>query len=1444
MSLRPSGLLLALALSFGLPLPALGQAADLLTGRVLRDGGDPLSGARVEVLSVELETTRSVLTDANGRYMLLFPDGGGVYVVRVSYLGMAEQVVTVMREASEELLVRDFALVSEAIALDGITAQVTGGTPGQGQAGEQTTELTQAMLNRLPLPDLDPTTLALLAAGVVGTEVDSISGRMGFSVGGMSDLLNEISLDGILLGGGDLGVPEEGVRRTQVTTSTFDVSQGGFAGGLVTMTTARGSNRAGGALSWRFDDDALQMSSAATTNGFRRQNLGGSWGGPVVPNRLFYNLSFQLQDNTNYRFALSADDPLAAARSGVALDSVGRFLQILETGYGVGALGQTGPYSQGSGDLRISGRLDWNAVQSSSASHALSARFNMNRAAQDSTRISALDLSDKGGDTERNTHLLSLTLNSRLRTTWTHRLTASFSENWNESVPFVELPEGRVRVASDWEDGTRSARTLTFGGNRNMPAEARSEGLQLSNELSFLQPVGAHLHRLKLGGSLQRQVSEERSTDNLFGSFTYGSLADFEANRPERYERALAERASTTSRLNAGLFLGDTWRISQPLEVTLGLRWDYSALGERPAYNPAVDAAFGRRTDVQPAASGWSPRVGFSYRLGQGNPAQGPGMARSISGGIGYFAGRAPTQVFSQAYRQTGLPSAEQRLVCVGSSVPTPEWDRYAGDPGAAPLTCADGGVGGLPGFSTAAPNITLLNPNQRLPSSLRADLSYRTQLLGRLPLNVGYSWSLGVGLWGYRDLNLDEGTSFTTGGEGRTFYGAPEAIVPRSGASTSQASRLDSDFGHVFDVVTDRRSSTHQLSVQVMGAVRPTTTLMANYTLGFSRDQGSAGGGLGRFGGGGGGMFVPTAGSPNEVSWATASGDRRHTLNLVLSQVLLPWAELSATARLLSGTPFTPTVDRDVNGDGLRNDVAWVFDPLATSDAAVAQGMSRLLASAPERVASCLEAQLGGFAARNSCRNGWTQSLDLRLGLRPNLPGLERRLTMSIDATNVLTGLDQLVNGRDDMRGWGTGASADPTLLYVRGFDPETRAFRYEVNEAFGQDRRGVNALRAPFTVRISARIALGGNPAQNNRAFGESGGFGAMLGAMGAMGGRGGGMGGFGGGMAVAGERAALRGAMGGGMGGGGGAGAGGAGALGPLLQAALRGEAVDQARVLAALLPNPPRAVLDLSGVLVDSLALSAAQVAQLESAAGDLEARHAPRRAALEPAAEALASALSGGGGLAVLQGLQGQIQAIQGELEGARADAAASLDAVRVALSVAQFEALPPAVRGGGGPSAGGPGGAGGARGAALGSFNALGTLDRTLANPLPVVLEFADDVGMTDQQITGIQGISALLDRSLIERRAELGRRFDGVPQDEHLALFRELQPEIQRGREEIRGAMGQVRELLSAEQWQQLPPAVRNIGQAGARAPGGAAGAPAMRRPGGGGGGGGDGSG
>jgi hypothetical protein len=1412
---RLRSLLLVVLCCLAVPGIAAAQA-DVITGRVLGPDGEPLAGARVEVISVELETTRSALTDRNGRYMVLFPDGGGRYVLRISFLGMRDIVQPIVRE-DEELLLANVTMQSQAIALDTITVRAPPLIPGRGQTGEETTQLSQDLLNRLPLRDLDPATLAQIAAGVISLGVDSLTGRASFSVAGMSDLLNQFLLDGVIMGQGGATVPEEGVRQTSVTTSTFDVSRGGFAGGQVSMATARGTNRAAGAFSYRFDDDALQASGGATQNAFTRHNLGGAWGGPIRSNRLFYNAAFQLLRNTDHRFALSATDPLAAQRSGVSVDSIARFLDVLGGGFGLPIADQTGPYQQHGSDLRLQGRIDWNALQRQTQSHTISARLNLNVNEQDSTRISPLDLVQRGGDIERDSRMFGVSVQSRLRTNWTHSLNASFSESWNDAIPFVQMPEGRVRVTSDFDDGTRDTRSLTFGGNRSMPAEAYARDLQLSNELSLLVPWGPHLHRLKVGGLLQRQRDVSRSTDNLFGSFSYASLADFEANRPDRYERSLTERDARTGRINAGLFVGDTWRISQPLEVTLGVRWDYSRLDQQPAYNPAIEAAFGRRTDVVPQASGFSPRLGFSYRLSE--PEQ---PIRSLTGGIGVFSGRSPTGIFSQAVRQTGLPDAEARLICIGDAVPIPDWSTFmtGGVPG--PDTCADGGAGMPPGFSSSAPTVTLVSPDQRLPSSLRAELGYRAQMRPRFTGNFRYLYSRGMGLWGYRDVNLDESAAFALGAEGRPFFGDVSGIVERTGATSFATSRRFEEFGNVFEIVSDLSSQTHQLSAQISGLLSLRTTLMVNYTLGYSRDEGAGGGG-GMMGGGmmggmgmgvgglGGGLvpMPPTAGSPNEREWAVAGNDRRHTFNVALSRALSPSFEIAGIARAASGTPFTPMVGSDINGDGLRNDRAFVFAPATAADPAVADAMQRLLETAPGRIRSCLREQLGRIADRNSCRNGWSQSLDLRASVRPNLPRFDRRVTVAIDARNVLTGLDQVFHGRDDMRGWGEGANAEPTLLNVRGFDPATRSFVYEVNEAFGQNRRGAGAMRNPFALTIFARVQLGGNPAISNRGFGQ--GFGPLAGGFDGM------MGG-----AMAGGGAVMMGGHGGGMVMGGGMGRGGGVLMmdGQIVRAGgvdVRGAVANPDSIVDALLANPLRDVARMG----DTLALTAAQLALVNELADTLDAKLAVRRVALSAALGELADHAREvqRGQVPNPQTIQRIVAQLRPHVEGAQRERIEAMRQVERAFGHELWMKLPAEVRehaldappAPAGPAIRGPGG--GMAG------NAVATLDRMLANPIPVLLELRDTLGLSADQVRRVQAVSDELQRTLDRRRETLGRRFDGVPAAEQGRIFAAIQPDIERARREVTQALRQVERILTREQWQQVPDEIRNPFQP--RAPG-----------------------
>src|SRR5205823_11802354 len=146
-----------------------------------------------------------------------------------------------------------------------------------------------------------------------------------------------------------------------------------------------------------------------------------------------------------------------------------------------------------------------------------------------------------------------------------------------------------------------------------------------------------------------------------------------------------------------------------------------------------------------------------------------------------------------------------------------------------------------------------------------------------------------------------------------------------------------------------------------------------------------------------------------------------------------------------------------------------------SATDSAVRAGMTQLLASAPRRIRSCLTRQSGHIAERNSCEGPWTAMTNAVMTLNPQKLGLQNRLTLTLRMANVPAGLDQLLHGSSHLQGWGQSSFADPSLLTVAGFDPVQGAYRYQVNQRFGDTRLTRTAARAPFLITLDARIQLG---------------------------------------------------------------------------------------------------------------------------------------------------------------------------------------------------------------------------------------------------------------------------------------------------------------------------------------------------------------------------------
>jgi hypothetical protein len=1066
MSLARTGLTLLLW-SLGIASTAVAQSgADLLTGTVRGTGGTPLEGAIVEATAAEGGVTRRTTTNDKGRYVLVFPDGAGQYRLSVRAIGYAPVTRTVQRIGDDDRIVTDVAMTNAPVQLQEL---VTRGRPAPAPQFERAPPGTSERVfdadrtARLPVEVTDLAALAALTPGVVTTGAsDSTPAQI--TIAGQRPTANNVTLDGISFGA-DL-LPQDGIRATRVITNSYDVARGQFSGGQIATTTRAGTNVVQGSFTTIFRDDALAAGSgteSAFGRGFDQQQVSGGIGGPIIRDRLFVFASGQGRFRRDALPSLLDADAASLARLGVAPDSAARFLALAQGTGAAGPLltGQRRASDGGSGLLR----LDWLVLPA----HTLTVRGDYRNAGSDPARVGPLSLPGTGGLTSSSGGGVFASLSSRFGTHLINEFRGYWSSNEQRSDALLAVPAARVLVASALPDGAQGVATLGFGGNAGLPTRGEARALEITEELQFLP--GAGTHRVKLGALVSRQRFEQDVTQNRFGTFFYPSLDALAANTPASFTRTLAPVIRRGEYTNSALWLGDIWRVSDRFQATYGLRAEQTVYAGAPARNADIEAVFGLRTDRLPADRRISPRVGFTWTM-PGAAGQPP--RTFIRGGVGEFRSVVPVSLIGALQGLSGLADAEQQLTCVGVEVPVPDWSAYAAA-GAIPSSCADGGAGGGPTLVATAPTVAVLGERFAAPRAWRGSLGVTRRIWSTFTIGFDASYARGTAQTGARDANLRTDAAFTLAAEGgRSVYADPRFIVPATGQTALGASRVDPAFGRVLVLDSDLRNDAVQVTASIGGLTRRGALLNLSYTFSRVRDQSSFAGGSPVFA-----LDAPTtAGNPNLREWAASDQERRHQVVGTATYPFTPALELTATARLLSGAPYTPIVSGDVNGDGgARNDRAFVFDP-ATADAELAAGLRSVLASSAG--ASCLARQVGRVAARNTCRGPWQPAFDLQLNWRPTLLGLDRRFTASLTTVNLLGGLDQLFHADDALRGWGGFIRPDPVLLAVTGFDPNAQRFRYSVNERFGTTASAI-AFRQPFQIGVQFRYAIGPDPVRD---------------------------------------------------------------------------------------------------------------------------------------------------------------------------------------------------------------------------------------------------------------------------------------------------------------------------------------------------------------------------
>jgi hypothetical protein len=1042
---------------------------ETLTGSVKSDSGEAIPNASVTVTpaGAGFSAAVTVRVTSAGRWSATIPNRAAEYNVTVSAIGWIQSRTTAKSAGANanSPVVVDVVMKRAPVRLNTVVVtEQRRQRPPREFIGPDVAQTEKGILASSEVFAVaDQGDLMGMIAQVPGITLtsDANSGLPSFSVLGLSGAQNNVTLNGLTFGGSD--VPRDIIGAVRGSASTYDVSRGGFSGAQLSVTQAPGNNFVNQIVHASFDSPGLQATDRIGQQlGQRYANtqLSGGFSGPIVFDRFYYNVSAQAGRRFSDLSSLLTGDPATLAGLGISRDSVSALTAAAQArGIPVSASGI--PDRRQTDNASALARFDWTPSQNANANITTSLRHSKSLA----SFVSATALPGHGGDLSRNGGDVTGEFSAYIDSLVLNDTRIGGHSDATNATPYTRLPDARVLVTSQLVDGSTGLASLIFGGNSSLPRDSRTSGAEFYNQTSWNSRNNAHRWRLTADARLDRLTQTEGG--NARGAFTYNSIADIQANTPSSFSRSFSTHDMVADVQTASLALGDQWRATQRINVTYGLRLDGNAIGNSLAYNPSIDSIFRLRTDHAPREAVVSPRASFSWGIGDNGTTGIPGFGAPwgfLSGGIGEFRNDLRPGLIAPVVTNTGLPDALGQLLCVGSAVPVPDFTAYMANEGTIPTSCA---AGAPSAFASNRPNVWAMDPDFQSQRSWRGNLTLRGPFITKLfRFSADATYSLNLHQQSPLDVNFNGTQRAALGSEsGRPLYAQTSSIVPATGAVTNVDSRVSTLYGGVNDFKSDlqSRAAQYTFTLQPIGLSTQNARWTVSYVYSDLREQTR-------------GFGATTAGDPRGVEWSRGSLGSKHAININLYARVHNLFSMALTGRASSGTPFTPVVLGDVNGDGLSNDRAFIFSP-TSSDPTIASGMSQLLSGASSRVKKCLTRQAGTIAGRNSCDGPWTATAAATLTLNPEKLGWDNRTTLSLNISNPFAGIDELVHGTSHMQGWGQPATPDPTLLRVRGYDPAANAFKYEVNQRFGDTRFASSSVRLPFILSLEAKVRLGGD-------------------------------------------------------------------------------------------------------------------------------------------------------------------------------------------------------------------------------------------------------------------------------------------------------------------------------------------------------------------------------
>ena len=771
----------------------------VISGTVAEQSGAVVPDASVEAKNIDTNAARTVKTDASGRFTFIALSPGPYRVTVAAIKGFAP-----VRQENLALSVGQTISLNIILKISGATEQVVvtdvaGIDPVK---TESSMILDNASVSSLPVSGRKFEDMLTLTPGVSisqGPDGDEIN------FNGQRGIFNNISLDGGDYNNGFFGeqmggqraaadIPLEAVAEFQVVASGANPEFGRTAGGVVNVVTKSGTNEFHGSGFEFFSTEALSSntSDGKPLDGYNRNQFGGTIGGPIVKDKLFFFGAVEhIRQNLN-RVNLGqqiGSTPCPIATPVITTDEAAinanidcqrlALINYYKTAFNVD---ESLPVSHTIRNTTALGKIDWNV----NAANKISGSYNFDYSKNANQTFDVPTYGTSANGTEGPSKINAININGY----------STISQNLLNEAHIGFTRENRPRsatnspITADTAIGTSDNQVSFRFGHPFFLAPTVDEifwRAQLRDNVTWIK--GAHT--VKTGGEWVHSRNGQVFRGFFQGRYIFGSTVGFlhyampastgPGYGPDAGQCAdgtwvtgnnCEDESSPNSPLflylqGAGLsgpatdaagysniknedlayFIQDKWQVSKRLTLNYGLRWEAQVMPD-PVIPPA-DTAYGRfLNDPRFPSNGkipsqwkqFQPRVGLAWDV--------TGKQKSIfRASAGIYNGHQ--NMLSQVGSITTNGVTQQTLTeFSGLGNPT-----YPNELSPTPLP---------PGEFPSGVGVRVFDRNYHNPRIYTGNFQFEQEVGGNTSVYADFTWSKGVYLTNFVDYNrADRGSPF-----------------------------------------------------------------------------------------------------------------------------------------------------------------------------------------------------------------------------------------------------------------------------------------------------------------------------------------------------------------------------------------------------------------------------------------------------------------------------------------------------------------------------------------------------------------------------------------------------------------------------------------------------------------------------------------------------------